>query len=82
MEILKHPISSPLRIWERHFLQIGKMLIFSDQFLDSVARRASLLGLGARGLQQIVFSSLARRAYHFESSKELQITIDEQMLDY
>lgn len=82
LEILRHPESSPLLVWQKHFAQLGKRLCFTEKFLNAVARRATTLGMGARGLQQIVFPALARSAYAFESSPDMIINVDERILEY
>ena len=82
LEILGHEVNSPLLIWQKHFAQQGKTLIFSDTFRTAVASRAAALQMGARGLQQIVFPALARRAYAFEDSRDDTIEVNEGILEY
>jgi ATP-dependent Clp protease ATP-binding subunit ClpX len=82
VQILKHPESSPLLIWEHHFRRIGKTLRFTQRFVEAVAKRAVAQQMGARGLQQIVFPALARRAYVFESSQDSTIDVGEEVLEY
>lgn len=82
LEILQHPQASPLIVWNAHFQQFGKELRFSESFLAAVAKRASALQMGARGLQQIVFPALSRRAYAFEGSSETTIDITDGVLEY
>lgn len=82
LDILNHPESSPLQVWRNHFSSIGKEIVFDESFLNEVASRASSLGLGARGLHQIVFPVLSRKAYDFESSAERTIQVDKSYLNY
>ncbi|MEJ2816043.1 MULTISPECIES: AAA family ATPase [unclassified Caulobacter] len=81
LQILRHGRTSPLLVWRQHFRRIGKTLKFSDGFMRAVAKRAAALSMGARGLQQIVFPALAKRAYAFEGNTEKVINITEEILE-
>jgi ATP-dependent Clp protease ATP-binding subunit ClpX len=80
--ILQHTQTSPLLVWKSHFERIGKTLEFTDGFLRAVAKRAAAIQMGARGLQQIVFPALSRKAYAFEEAHENRIVVSESVLDF
>jgi ATP-dependent Clp protease ATP-binding subunit ClpX len=82
LRILQHEQTSPLLVWKAHFEQLGKQLVFSDGFMQAVARRAAAVQMGARALQQIVFPALSRKAYAFEDACEAIIEVTEAVLDY
>ncbi|WP_299870703.1 AAA family ATPase [uncultured Hoeflea sp.] len=82
VDILKHPVSSPLIVWKNHFENIGKSVTFTEDFYQKVAKRAFDFGLGARGLQQVVFASISARAFKYEGSKDDKIVIDADLLQY
>lgn len=62
-EILRNGIVSPLEVWRRHFRVWGAEITFSEDFINEAAERAMALGLGARGLQQVIFPTLLSTAY-------------------
>jgi ATP-dependent Clp protease ATP-binding subunit ClpX len=66
--ILDNPSVSPIQVWVDHFQQMGKTLTVDDLAKTFVANRAVKLDMGARGLQQILFPTLARIAYEIEES--------------
>ena len=82
LQILHHPANSPLRMWEQYFRDLKKELEFTERFLDAVALRSEMLNLGARGLHQVVFPAMARRAYALTENSPKKIEIDETILDY
>ena len=82
VDILKHPSSSPLIVWNNHFENLGKKLTFTDKFYTKVAERAFDFGLGARGLQQVVFASIAAKAFEYEGSSDSEIVVDADLLQY
>ena len=72
--IIEHDGVSPLVVW-RHYLDLA---LDADLELDEaakwvVAERAAALGLGARGLQQVLFPVLASRAGELARSDTRQV---------
>jgi len=51
-------------------------LIFTDQFLQSIANKALNLGIGARGLRTMMEEKLLGLAFHASGQKQLKATID------
>lgn len=82
LQILHHPRTSPLNVWQNHFSKLGKNIRFTPAFCASAARRAASLQMGARALQQVIFPALARRAYAFEANSDQDIEISEAILDF
>jgi ATP-dependent Clp protease ATP-binding subunit ClpX len=60
-EILRSSRRSPLRIWEEYARVLNVELEVDDNAIDLFAVRASTLGNGARGLQELVFPYFAER---------------------
>ncbi len=81
LDILRHPVSSPLAIWTNHFAEIGKNLIVSDEFLIEISKRAVALQIGARGLQQMLFTPMSKFAYENEDSEQSDLYVDLRHLD-
>ncbi|MGY1502925.1 AAA family ATPase [Streptomyces sp. QTS52] len=69
-QILENREISPIGIWDNHFSGMRKKLTVTPEAMSAVAKLASHLNLGARGVQQILFSLLAPAAYEFEVSSE------------
>lgn len=71
-EILDDPKLSPAQVWVEHFkrMEPEKEVIIEDDAKDLVAKRAASLSMGARGLQQVLFPYLAKKAYEIEASSE------------
>lgn len=60
-EILRSNQRSPLRIWEAYAKILGIELSVEDEAIDLFAVRASTLGNGARGLQELIFPYMQER---------------------
>jgi ATP-dependent Clp protease ATP-binding subunit ClpX len=73
--ILSIPEISPLQVWVDHFAAIGKTLIIADDARSDAAKVAVSLKMGARGLQQVFFPSLAALAYNIEDSDDTQFIL-------
>ncbi len=61
--IIRRDVNSPLTAWKRYFSAMDIELVVEDSFVAEAATRASVLEMGARGLQQVVFPVLARLAF-------------------
>jgi len=60
--ILKNETTTPLAVWRNYARSLGTRLVVEDVALKEMAERALELDLGARGLEQVVFRSLAKIA--------------------
>jgi ATP-dependent Clp protease ATP-binding subunit ClpX len=60
--ILRHPVVSPLVVWERYVSVFGSHLDIDDESLRIIAQQAARLRMGARGLQQVLFPVIVRKA--------------------
>jgi ATP-dependent Clp protease ATP-binding subunit ClpX len=76
-QILQNEGISPIGIWDNHFSGMNKRLTVTPEAIDAITRLASKLALGARGVQQILFSLLAPAAYEFETSDQEEFTLTE-----
>jgi len=76
LDILNNDNVSPLKVWKNHFESFGKKITFGPDFLSAIASRASKMGLGARGLQQVLFPYLTKHTYEFETSSDQELTLN------
>jgi len=76
--ILTEPKNSIIRQYKRMFELEGKTLSFDDDVLDTVVKRASELGLGARGLRSIIEAIMLDIMYDMPDSEteHYHITMD------
>lgn len=76
--ILTEPKNSIIRQYKRMFELEGKTLSFDDDVLDTVVKRASDLGLGARGLRSIIEAIMLDIMYDMPDSEieHYHITMD------
>ena len=81
LNILNNSDVSPIQTWVEHFKQLGKTLTISEDAKYYTIKKATILKMGARGLQQVLFQTLARLAYSIESSPESVFTIGVEQLD-
>jgi ATP-dependent Clp protease ATP-binding subunit ClpX len=63
VRILEHAEVSPLIVWERYIDSLDRSLEIGPDALDAVAQLATSVGLGARGLQQILFPEVSKSLY-------------------
>lgn len=75
--ILRNMEVTPTAVWENHFKRLGKELVITDDALRAVALSAGDLGLGARGLQQVLFPLLSSVAYDLETSSDQRFVLEE-----
>ncbi len=69
LRILEIKEISPIQVWVDHFSRMGIELIIADDAKEYVVQRAMILKMGARGLHQIMFQSLAKIAFEVETSQ-------------
>lgn len=81
-EILRSNRRSPLRIWEAYAKILDLELEIDDAAIDLFAVRASTLGNGARGLQELVFPYFASRFTEALLTNEKRINIKESDLRF
>lgn len=81
LSILNNTDVSPIQTWIEHFKLLGKELIISEEGKQYAIKKAVILKMGARGLQQILFPTLAKLAYTIESLSETAFTIGIEQLD-
>jgi len=81
LNILNNEDVSPIQTWVEHFRLLNKELKFTDDAKNYAVKKAMILKMGARGLQQILFPTLARLAYSLESASGNVVTIDTEHLD-
>lgn len=77
LEILDNETVSPAQVWTNHFRHLGKSLTLTSEAKTYVARSAMLLGMGARGLHQVLFPPLARLTYDLENLETSLIALSE-----
>jgi len=70
LQILEIPDISPIQVWIEHFKKLGKELIITDDAKKYAVTRAQILKMGARGLHQVLFQSLAKIAFEVETSPQ------------
>jgi ATP-dependent Clp protease ATP-binding subunit ClpX len=78
LAILRNPAVSPIEVWRHYFRTFGKALRVQEGALCAVAERAELLGLGARGLQEVLFPLLSAAALSLEASTRTAFTLREK----
>jgi ATP-dependent Clp protease ATP-binding subunit ClpX len=66
--ILASPLTGPLQSWRNHFRSMGKILVIERRTLRAIAEHAHALNVGARGLQQMLFSLLFDAVYRVEDT--------------
>jgi ATP-dependent Clp protease ATP-binding subunit ClpX len=76
LRILDMAEVSPLQVWVDHFAQFGKELLVTEEAKRFAIKRTLALGMGARGLQQVLFPALAGLAYGIEESPVTRYTVD------
>jgi ATP-dependent Clp protease ATP-binding subunit ClpX len=69
---------SPAEVWRNHFRTLGKTLAIEGRASRAIAEHAEMLGMGARGLQQVLFPLLADVAYDFETSERKRFVLKER----
>jgi ATP-dependent Clp protease ATP-binding subunit ClpX len=75
LRILEIAEISPLQVWVDHFKALGTTLELSPSARQYVAKTAASLHMGARGLHQVLFPSLASLAYEIESAAAETFTL-------
>jgi ATP-dependent Clp protease ATP-binding subunit ClpX len=79
-QILELPDVSPIQVWREHFKQMGTELIITEDAKEYAVKRAQVLKMGARGLQQVLFQSLAAIAFEIETSEATSYEVSAQRL--
>ena len=84
VNVLDNDAASPLTVWRNYLGAIGKSLIVTEGAKRKIAERSKELGLGARGLQQVVFSALGGLPSIVDlaptSPTPLEVELTEQMI--
>jgi ATP-dependent Clp protease ATP-binding subunit ClpX len=81
VDVLTKPRGALVRQYQELFGLEGVELIFTDEALFEVARRAKVRGTGARGLRSVLEKTLLELMFEVPSSDITALTIGAEMLD-
>lgn len=70
LDILNQDDISPTGVWVHYFKRKKRTITFEESAKRFAAKRAAVLGMGARGLQQVLFPRLTKLASKIESWPE------------
>jgi ATP-dependent Clp protease ATP-binding subunit ClpX len=76
--ILQSPRVSPASFWRHYFRSFGTTLAVERAAVRAIAAQAEMFEMGARGLDQILFSLLSQRAFELESSNHKRYLLKER----